>query len=149
MSLLKPRGVKIELGGKEYEFLFTLNAIDALQDEMGLTLSECVKALTEPSTVTKFLRTTAKVLMNDYLERTEENPEYVTDKTVGWFVTLENQSDVLVAILKAYGLSMPDTDEDDEEEELDPNGTSDHPDSKSKDSWWSRFRRWASRSGKP
>ena len=148
MSVLNPRGVKIDLGGKEYEFLFTLNAIDQLQDESGMSLQECIKSLTEPETVTKMLRMTAKILINDYLERTEEHPEFVTDKTVGWFVTLENQGDVLVAILKAYGISMPEPDEDDEEEEdetdgQDPNAESDHQNSTSQDSWWSRFLKWA------
>ena len=147
MSVLNPRGVKIDLGGKEYEFLFTLNAIDQLQDESGMSLQECIKSLTEPETVTKMLRMTAKILINDYLERTEEHPEFVTDKTVGWFVTLENQGDVLVAILKSYGISMPDPEEDEEEEDetdgQDPNAESDHQNSTSEDSWWSRFLKWA------
>jgi len=118
MSLLKPQGVKITLGDKEYELLFTLNAIDQIQEESGATLQEAVGALTDPDAVVKTLRMMTRILVNDYLERTEqENPEYLTDKTVGWLVTLENQGDVLVKILKAYGLSMPEGEDDEEDEE--------------------------------
>ena len=151
MSALRPRGVKIELGGNSYEFLFTLNAIEQIQDETGMTLQECIRSLTEPETVTRTLRTTAKILINDYLERTESEPELLTDKTVGWIVTLENQADVLVAILQAYGLSMPEPDEDEEEfeeDDNDPNAVSDRQDSTSHVSWWSRFLKWVSRKEK-
>ena len=143
MSTLRPRGVKVVLQGNSYEFLFTLNAIDSLQDATGLSLQACIKALTEPETVTHMLKTTARVLINDYLERTQENPEYITDKTVGWLINLENQGEVLVAILEAYGLSMPEPDEDaEEEEETDPNAQSNHQNSTSEGSWWLRFHRW-------
>ena len=45
MSDLQPRGPKIELGGEERELLFTLRAVDEIQDRFKKPVSEIVAML--------------------------------------------------------------------------------------------------------
>ncbi len=132
MSELKPRGVPITLDGVERHFLFTLNAIDEIQDHykkfdengenVGLNLLQVLQAMTSADNMNdtgKYLRFVVMVLLNDEADRTNEFEE-VTEKEVGEMISLENYALVMNSVLAAYGVSMPDADEDSEGE--DPNG---------------------------
>lgn len=124
MSDLNPIGVSIELGGVERHFLFTLNVVDAVESHYGCTVFDALEKLTSRDTQSEAIRFFVATLLNDDADYQRwKNPEFdlqhVTEKQVGWLVTVDNINKVMAAILKAYGISMPEPDEDD-----DPNQTS-------------------------
>lgn len=112
MSDLKPRGVPVMVEGVERHFLFTLNVIDEIQDHYNLALSEVIDKLTDKSQAYKTLRYIIMALLNDEAERENAtgNDKYkkVTEKETGWLITLENEEEILIAVFKAYGLSLPE-----------------------------------------
>lgn len=122
MSDLKPRGVKCMIGGQERNLLFTINAIDSIQEKCNMPLFDTIKYIasaadgnTDHDTLVQY-RAIVTALLND------EDDGSLTEKEVGKMITIENYKDVAVRILEAYGLSMPDPDdgddmEDDEEED--------------------------------
>lgn len=124
MSDLKPVGIPIELDGVERRFLFTLNVIDTVESHYGCSVFDALKKLTDPETRNEALRFFVTTLVNDDAEfERYKNPESdlqaITEKQAGWLVTVNNSEEVFQAILKAYGISVPEPDEDE-----DPNQTS-------------------------
>lgn len=117
MSDLRPRGVSVVLEGEERHFLFTLNTIDELQDKFGKSMTEILEELTEEETADNVLRDLVTVLLNKEAERERrlggrEIPE-VTREEVGDLIGMDNIGELVVAILKAYGISMPEAEDDD------------------------------------
>lgn len=117
MSDLRPRGVPVVLEGEERYFLFTLNTIDELQDKFGKSMTEILEELTEEETAANVLRDLVTVLLNKEAERERrlggrEIPE-VTREEVGDLIGMDNIGELVVAILKAYGISMPEAEDDD------------------------------------
>lgn len=110
MSDLKPKGVPIMLDGEERRLLFTLNVVDEVQDHYGCAVEEVIDRLTDKKESAKTLRYLTAVLLNDEAERSEGRKAY-TEKEVGWLITQDNVLEVTVAVLKAYGLSLPEPDE--------------------------------------
>lgn len=111
MSDLKPKGVPLILGEEERHLLFTLNVVDEIQDHYGRALEEVMDRLTDKKESSKTLRYLVMALLNDEEERSgKEGRKAYTEKEVGWLITQDNVIDVTVAILKAYGLSLPEPD---------------------------------------
>ena len=123
MSDLRPTGVAVELEGVERHLLFTLNAIDDIQEHFDMELGQVINNLTDKAYAQDVVRYVLYALLNDEEERTRgkgrELKKY-SYKEIGWIITLENQIDITIAILEAYGISLPKTDA----EEDDPNQTS-------------------------
>ncbi len=131
MSTLNPRGVDVDVMGRHYEILFTLNAIDKIQDMTGKMLPEIMLTIADvknPDSIPT-LKLVLSILLSDYSERIHD-PLYrapgdisdiipISEKQVGQFVTAENWGQIIEGILTAYGYSMPEKSED--EEESDPN----------------------------
>ena len=117
MSDLRPRGVPVMVDGVERHFLFTLNAIDEIQDHYDMSLSDVMNNLTDKNQSYKTLRYIIMALLNDEAERESAagNDKYkkVTEKEAGWMVTLESEEEILLAVFKAYGLSLPEGDDED------------------------------------
>lgn len=119
MSDLRPVGVPIELGGVERHFLFTLNAIDTVQNHYNLTAMEALGKLFDPKEQLETLRFMTTTLINDEVERVKwRNPDSdlieVTEKEVGWMISVDNIDKVTNAILEAYRISVPESDENDD-----------------------------------
>lgn len=117
MSDLRPRGVEVELGGQKRRLLFTINAIDEIQEKCNLPLYDAVKyaaqaadGMMDHETIA-VMKIIVTVLMND------ENDGSMTEEEAGRLLDLGNYTKVAWAILGAYGISMPEPDEDSEEEE--------------------------------
>lgn len=125
MSDLRPQGIAVEVGGQEYEILFTIAVIDEIQEKCNAPLIDAVRVAadaadgkTDRETMFEFCKILTILINRDAKEQlTEQDVRNRLDikayKTVAWNV------------LKAYGISMPDPDEDDEfedEEEPSPNG---------------------------
>jgi hypothetical protein len=111
MSDLNPIGEVIVLDGVERHLLFTLNVIDELQDKQNATLDEVVSKLTDKKESNKALKCILSTLLNDEAERTGGKLKTYTEKEVGWLVTIQNVMEVTVAVLRAYGYSLPEADE--------------------------------------
>jgi hypothetical protein len=110
------------LDGVERHLLFTLNAIDGIQDKFGEPLEEAMKRLVAPETADSALKSILMVLLNDEVEHLSYKGracelEAVDEKEVGWMLTKQNIEETLFAVLRAYGVDLPEPDE----EEADPN----------------------------
>lgn len=112
MSDLRPTGEPIMLDGEERHLLFTLNAVDALQDHFDCSLEEIIDKVTDKREAAKTMRYAVMVLLNDEADRTEDaGLKRYTEQEVGWLISQENLTEVTIAMLKAYGLSLPEPDE--------------------------------------
>ena len=123
MGDLNPQGVPLMLGGEERHLLFTLNAIDEIQSKFGMPLEEAMSQLTERESTNGALKTIVQILANDEVERLSYKGgdcslKPVDEKEIGWMLTNENKIEALMAVLKAYGGSLPEP-----EEGEDPNQT--------------------------
>lgn len=117
MGSMKPRGIAITLEEGERHLLFTLNVIDEIQEEYDKTIHEVIIDLAEGEVYDGQLRKLVTILLNDEARRSakHDNPmEKVTESEVGDWIGLDNYNDVLEAVLKAYGISLPEVDEDDD-----------------------------------
>ena len=115
MGIFKPRGVAIVLNGEERHFLFTLNMIDQIEEKYDKPLMEVL----EDAGNGHLMRDIVVILLNDEAERNKRmkaSVEYstVTEADVGDMIGLDNYYEVMKALLKAYGISMPEVDEEED-----------------------------------
>lgn len=126
MSDLRPMGVETELGGQKRNLLFTINAIDEIQEKCNMPLMDTMKYVAKAAdgkmdheTLENF-RIMVTALVNS------ESGEHYSEEDVGRWITIENYRQVAWKVLEAYGISLPDPDEDDdsdeEDEDEDPKG---------------------------
>lgn len=116
MSDLRPTGVPIMIEGVERHLLFTLNADDALQDKLDGSVDGILDLLADRKTATKTLRTVLAVLLEDEAQREKyKDPDsdlkVYTEQELGWIITVQNVQEVILCVLKAYGISLPEPDE--------------------------------------
>lgn len=116
MGDLNPQGVPLMLGGEERHLLFTLNAIDEIQSKFGVPLEEAMSQLTKRESTNGALKTIVQILANDEAERLsykggECSLKPVDEKEIGWMLTNKNRIEALMAVLKAYGGSLPEPEE--------------------------------------
>lgn len=110
MSDLRPTGVPIEIEGVERHLLFTLNAIDDIQEHFDMELSKVIGNLMDEDTATITLRYVLRALLNDEAER--KNLKQYSDKEIGWIITIDNRIKITMQVLKAYGISLPSEKDD-------------------------------------
>ena len=114
MSAIKDGRYAIELGGKTRHLLFTLNALDEVQDRFGGydKLAE-VFDQSNPAWIknTKWLFT---LLLN---EGADEGEEPVTEQQVGRWIHMGNIGEIQSAMLKAFAVGTRGTTEPTEDEE--------------------------------
>lgn len=116
MSDLKPTGEALVIDGVERHLLFTLNVDDDIQAHFDAPIEDVINMLTDKKTSSSALRYTLAALLNDEADRLDhagvkhELKRY-TEQEIGWVVTRDNLAEVLIAVLKAYGLSLPEPDE--------------------------------------
>lgn len=123
MRDLKPNGTKIELGGETHSILFTLNAIDEIQEKCNMPLADAMERTVDAyegkldhETLTAFRALLAGLLS------AEEDAVEVTPEEAGRLLHIGNYRWIAAEVLRAYGLTVPDPDENDEEgEEESPN----------------------------
>lgn len=124
MSDLRPQGVKVNLDGVEREFLFTMNAIEEIQSKYGKTVLDVLTEISDQEKMPETIKSITSILLTDEAERKKwKDPDStlpsVSEKEAGWMVTADNIDEVTVAILRAYRISIPEPDEDEN-----PNGKS-------------------------
>lgn len=116
MSDLNPKGTPVRIGGEEHSLLFTLNAVDDIQDRMDMPIDDAIDCLSDPRKAWKACKTILYSLLNDETERRkhyhqDREVKNYTEEEIGWMVTESDKYEVLTAILKAYGVAVPE-DED-------------------------------------
>lgn len=117
MSDLRPKGVKVELGGEEHLLLFTLSAIDDIQSRTNLELFDAMEMVVKAAGMNTGKETrdvyvgVVTALLND-----EGKAEYTEDE-VRHLISLENYRRVALAVMEAFGVSIPEPSEDDDDEE--------------------------------
>lgn len=102
MSEIKNGGYAVTLKGKDYNLLFSLNALDELQDRFGGydKLGEVFNE-NNPSWVkdTKWLLT---LLINEGLLNEDENAELLNEQQVGRMIHVGNMKEVQQAIFSSF-----------------------------------------------
>lgn len=128
MSELRPLGASLELAGVERSLLFTLNAIEALEEHFDISLHDIIGSLVGQEAIiserAKRIRYILTVLLEDERKRElffnkKELPQY-TEEEVGWLITAEDQASALSAIVEAYLDSMPKKKGDEKNKESEP-----------------------------
>lgn len=122
MSDLRPRGIPVMLNGEERHLLFTLNAIDAIQDKYEKTLSEVLEDVISGEITNYTMRDILVILLNDEVERENHKHkgkklEEVTEREIGWMIGLDNQVELIEKILRAYAASLPEAEEENPNQE--------------------------------
>mgnify|MGYP004591868907 CR=1 FL=1 len=117
MSAIKDGRYPINLNGKDYYLLFSLNALDALQDKYGGydRLGDIFNENNKD--IFKDLRWLLTLLINEGLE--DDEPEF-TEQRIGKIIHLGNIGEIKTAIYKsfAYGVNGGEqTEEKDSAEE--------------------------------
>lgn len=125
MGILKNTGTPLNIDGVERHLLFTLNAIDAIQERFDEPLESVITKLTDKKESGNALRAVLTILFNDEVERLSYKPstqktdlEPVDEKQMGWILNNQNMLEATYAVLRAYGYDLPEPDEND------PNGES-------------------------
>ena len=120
MSDLKPHGVDVEIGEQKRNLLFTINAIDNIQERCNMPLFDAVKYVAKAADggmdhdTIQIFRAVVSILLND------GDDGELTEKEVGRMINIGNYSKVALLVLKAYGVSIPDPDGDEDDEDEDP-----------------------------
>lgn len=125
MSDLRPTGAPVVIGGREYNILFTIGAIEAIQETCNKALVETMAAIarvadfkTDSEDVKTFYNVIAAFL-------TVNTGKEVKIEDIDGIIKPAEMKKIAITLLEAYGFSMPDPDSDDEdsedEEEENPN----------------------------
>lgn len=110
MSAIKDGRYKLELNGKTYYMLFSLNVLDEIQDRFG-GYDKLDEALGESKDMIKNIRWLFTILLNE--GRADGEPE-LTEKEVGRIIHVGNLKTIKGAIFNAfaYGAAGDENDSD-------------------------------------
>ena len=125
MSDLRPTGAPVVIGGQEYNILFTIGAIETIQETCNKALVETMPAIANVANY----RTDADDLRTFYnmvaAFLTVDSGKKVTADDIDGIMKPTEMQKIAITLMEAYGFSMPDPDSDDEdsedEEEENPN----------------------------
>ena len=112
MSDLRPKPLKIEIGGKEYGLLFNLNAIDEIQDKLDIPLSKLYEAMNDERRVFKVLKTMLAVMINEAIDDAESGDPHVDEKFIGRKIKVSDISNLKSSVYSAFTDSMPEASDD-------------------------------------
>lgn len=122
MSDLRPHGVKCKIGGQERNLLFTINVIDKIQSRCNLALYDAMEHIVNASGGNMDHETICnyKKIVFSLIENQVEDG--INEENVGDMIDLGTYKMVARSVLDSFGISLPDPDEDDlEEDGEDPN----------------------------
>lgn len=123
MSDLRPIGTPVVIGGREYNFLFTIGIIETLQEECNMPLIDIVSSVARVASYgvdvddLRCLNLIVAVFVSANIG------EKVSPEELDGVIRPAEMQKVATKILEAYGFAMPesDDDEDDADEDRDPN----------------------------
>lgn len=127
MGIITEIGAKLQLGGEEYRLLFTVNAIEKIEEEMGESidsLSQWLYETNEKQKVIGFKYTNVAkvihVLINESLaiveERTKTEQNYLSVEQVKRRISNVNIAECTKAIASAFSLSFINDDQNENPE---------------------------------
>lgn len=117
MSELRPKGAELELGGVKRHLLFTLAAVDEIQAKYDRPVNEVLELMQDDTKVFGVVYDLIFILVNDeiarnrYFNNSDEEP--ITEQQLKWFMNTQDMPEYVAALLIAYGLSVPDPEDDD------------------------------------
>lgn len=121
-----PLGVPVIIGGEERRFLFTFNLIAELQQDYESPVFDVLKSMIYDG-VNEYNAVVVIDVVHKLLEDEIEYRKFIGDDTklkrytrkqVGWLITNRNVNDIFNAVLQAWGYSMPDPKDEDENPNL-------------------------------
>lgn len=113
MSAIKDGRYAIELGGKKQHLLFSLNALDEIQDKFG-GYDKLAEVFNQDNK--DWIKNTKWLLALLLNEGADEGEPEVTEKQVGRWIHTGNIVEVQSAILKAFAVGTSGSTETQEEE---------------------------------
>ncbi len=122
MSAIKDGRYPIEIGGKERHLLFSLNALDEIQDKVG-GYDKLAEVFNQDNK--DWIKNTKWLLALLINEGAEEGEPEVTEKQVGRWIHTGNIIEVQSAILKAFAVGTNGDKEPQEEEQGENNDGTD------------------------
>lgn len=115
MSDMNPKPTTIILGGKEYGLLFTLNAIDDIQDKFDISIENLTELFDNSKTNIKAIRYLLTVLINEGIDykndETGEKTPHVNERFVGRQINAQNMQEAIQAIVSSFSSGAPEGDE--------------------------------------
>lgn len=123
MSDLRPTGAPVTIGGQEYNILFTIGAIEAIQETCNKALVNIMPAIARVAdykTDSEDIKTLYSVVAAFLIVDTGKE---VKVETIDGLIKPAEMQKLAITLLEAYGFSMPNPDSEDseEDEEEDPN----------------------------
>lgn len=120
MSDLRPKSTEITLGGEKFGLLFTLNAIDEIQDHFDKSILELSEIMKDKR---KCFINTAYILSvlinedvdkrNEHLSEKERERLHVDEKYVARRISLVNYKMAASKVLEAFTASAPESEDED------------------------------------
>lgn len=114
MSVIKDGRYPVEIGGKTYHLLFSLNALDELQDKFG-GYDKLAEAMSQDNK--DWIKNTKWLLAMLINEGAEEGEPEVTERQVGRMIHTGNITEIQEAMLKAFSVGTSGTAEQEAKEE--------------------------------
>ena len=116
MSDLQPKGIPIMIGDVERHLLFTISVIDEVQAKYEKPLSSVMEMLQDDDKLVQVVFDLMFFMINDeikrerYFHHKEEEP--MTEQELKWFLDYSHIGEYMGAILRAYGVSLPEAEDD-------------------------------------
>lgn len=114
MSVIKDGRYPVEIGGKTYHLLFSLNALDELQDKFG-GYDKLAEAMSQDNK--DWIKNTKWLLALLMNEGKEEGEPEITERQVGRMIHTGNITEIQEAMLKAFSVGTSGTAEPEAKEE--------------------------------
>lgn len=114
MSVIKDGRYPVEIGGKTYHLLFSLNALDELQDKFG-GYDKLAEAMSQDNK--DWIKNTKWLLAMLMNEGKEEGEPEITERQVGRMIHTGNITEIQETMLKAFSVGTSGTAEPEMEEE--------------------------------
>lgn len=117
-SALRPdKGLAVTIGGVEFHFLFTFAVLDDLQTYYKEPISEIIRKLTDDMTIYSAAgRIIEALIASDVYNNGGKDVTPPSYQDIMHVLDLDDSRRIVSALLKSYGIDMPEPDEDDDEE---------------------------------
>lgn len=118
MSDMNPKPIEIKFDEKIYKVTFNINVIDDVQNHFNTPLGEICSLLADDVNICGNVRYILTSLLNDAIEEQEfvigEKIPKLTEHEVGRKINIENFGYFQNKVFEAFGISMPEFNEDDD-----------------------------------
>lgn len=117
MSVLRPeKGLACVIGGVEFHFLFTFAVLDDLQTFYKEPISDIIRKLTDDLTIYGAAgRIIAALIDSDIYNNGGSDVQKPTYQDIMHVLDYNDARRIVSALLRAYGLDMPEPEEDDDD----------------------------------